>query len=277
MSTIQRVFILGAGKVGAGLARAARRAGLHVTLRPFRRGIPKKPLDADLVILALRDRELGPAAEALAASGVVRRERRVTAVVHCAGALRSDAIAALRGPGVAVAQMHPMISFASTTISPSLERGQLHVEGDRAACVAARAFGQKLGLTPRTVANLDPIAYHAAAGLVANGAAALAAGGVDLLERAGVDRKTAALMLGPLLRSVAENVERIGLPAALTGPIRRGDAAGVARHLALLERIAPHVVELYLAAGRLQLPLSAAIGDTTPEAVAAIALVLRAR
>jgi hypothetical protein len=132
-------------------------------------------------------------------------------------------------------------------------------------------------LTPRTVAKLDPIAYHAAAGLVANGAAALAAGGVDLLERAGVDRKTAALMLGPLLRSVADNVERIGLPAALTGPIRRGDAAGVARHLALLERIAPHVVELYLAAGRLQLPLSAAIGDTTPEAVAAIALVLRAR
>ena len=71
--------------------------------------------------------------------------------------------------------------------------------------------------------RLDEVGYHAAAGLVANGAAALAAVGVELLVVSGVPRKEAPKMLGPLLRSVAENVEALGFPDALTGPIRRGD------------------------------------------------------
>ena len=46
-------------------------------------------------------------------------------------------------------------------------------------------------------------------------------------------------MLGPLLRSVADNVETLGFPDALTGPVRRGDAAGVEKHLATLREKLP--------------------------------------
>ena len=136
---------------------------------------------------------------------------------------------------------------------------------------AARALGKRLGMTPRTIPALDRVAYHAAAGLVANGAAALAAGGVELLERAGVDRGTAAKMLGPLLRSVADNVERLGLPGALTGPVRRGDAGAVERHLATIARLAPHLAGFYAAAGSAQLPLARALGEAPAPAFDAIA------
>ncbi len=262
------VFIFGAGKVGAGLARALRAAGDDVTLRGQRKGLPRRRIEADLVIVAVRDRDIADVAEALVSRGLVGH--RKVAVVHCAGALGPEALAAARGPSVAVAQMHPMISFASKDRTPDLARGQLHVDGDAPAVRAARALGKKLGMTPRTIPGLDRVAYHAAAGLVANGAAALAAGGVELLGKAGVDAVTAAAMLGPLLRSVADNVERLGLPEALTGPVRRGDAVGVSKHLDTLERLSPRLLPIYIAASRTQLPLARTLAEAPSSSFDAI-------
>jgi predicted short-subunit dehydrogenase-like oxidoreductase (DUF2520 family) len=262
------VLIYGAGKVGRGLARALRAVGVEVTLRPARQGLPKRRIEADLVIIALRDRDIGPCAEALRARGLVGH--KPVAVVHCAGALGPEALAPVRGGNVSVAQMHPMISFASTKFTPSLARGQLHVDGDLHAVKRAAGLGRRLGMTPRTIPGLERVAYHAAAGLVANGAAALAAAGAVLLERAGVRAELTVEMLGPLLRSVAENVEELGLPDALTGPVRRGDAAGVAKHLETLRRLAPDLVQIYVAAGRIQVPLARALGEAPGEAFDAI-------
>jgi predicted short-subunit dehydrogenase-like oxidoreductase (DUF2520 family) len=129
-------------------------------------------------------------------------------------------------------------------------------------------------MRPRTIPRLDTIAYHAAAGLVANGAAALAAVGAELLVRANVPRGIAPALLGPLLRSVADNVEALGFPDALTGPVRRGDAAGLEKHLAALRAKLPGAVALYIASAEAQLPLARAIGDAPPAAFEAIAAAL---
>jgi predicted short-subunit dehydrogenase-like oxidoreductase (DUF2520 family) len=82
-------------------------------------------------------------------------------------------------------------------------------------------------------------------------------------------------MLGPLLRSVADNVESLGFPDALTGPVRRGDARGLENHLATLRARLPEAVPLYVAAARAQLPLARAIGDASPESMNAIESWLR--
>jgi len=257
-----KVVIFGAGKVGRALAKAMRaphlKGSIGVSLHPARKGLPKRRVDADLLILAVRDRDLGPLARELAERGLVGEK---TACVHAAGAASAEAIAALRDVSAGVAQMHPMISFASLTSFPSLARGHVHVKGDPVAETRARALSKKLGMTPRTFADLDTVGYHAAAGLVANGAAALAAIGARLLEASGVPAADAPKMLGPLLRSVAENVEALGFPDALTGPVRRGDAAGVAKHLGILRERLPDAIPLYLASARAQLPLARAIAD----------------
>lgn len=268
------VLVIGAGKVGSALARALREAGVEVSLRSGRAGLPEARIDVDAIILAVRDRFLGDVAGELAARGLVGHAP--VCVFHCAGALSSEVLAPARraGPLVSVAQLHPMISFADLSFAPTLARGQLHVEGDAPAVELGTQLGRRLGMSPRTVAGLAPVAYHAAAGLVANGAAALAAGGVELLARAGVPRSVAPLMLGPLLRSVAENVEALGLPSALTGPVRRGEALSVARHLATLATLAPELVPLYVACARVQLPLARALGEADDEALAAVARAL---
>jgi predicted short-subunit dehydrogenase-like oxidoreductase (DUF2520 family) len=264
------VFVIGAGKVGTALARALRARGVRTALRPARKDLPRS-IEASVVVLAVRDRDLRPLAERLV--GVVDRR---AVVVHVAGALGAEPLEPLRAACAGVAQMHPMMSFASTRFAPQLARGNVHVQGDAPAVARARRIARLVGMTPRTVPGLDTVAYHAAAGLVANGAAALAAVGAELLVRAGVDAPTAAKMLGPLLRSVADNVEALGFPEALTGPVRRGDAAGVQKHLATLREKLPQAVPLYLEAAAAQLPLARAIGDAPAASLEAVAQALAA-
>jgi predicted short-subunit dehydrogenase-like oxidoreductase (DUF2520 family) len=257
---VSAVYIYGAGKVGRGLATALVTAGYEVTLRPARQGLPRGKLAGWMVILAVRDRELTPLAEALAASGQVDAR---SVYVHVAGSLGPEVLAALRPGSRGVAQMHPMISFASPSKPPGLAKGNLRLAGDPVAVSRAKALGKRLRMTPRELP-----------GLVANGAAALTALGVELLVNAGVPEKDAPRLLGPLLRSVADNVDALGFPQALTGPVRRGDAGAVQRHLELLRRVAPDAVGLYIAASRAQIPLARTLGEAPAENFDAIAKVL---
>jgi predicted short-subunit dehydrogenase-like oxidoreductase (DUF2520 family) len=254
-----RVAVIGAGKVGTVLSRALRSRGVEVVLRSAR-ARPPGAIDADVILLAARERDLPSIAERLRGAVSPR-----TVVLHVAGALGPGPLASLRGACAGVAQMHPLLSFASERRAPTLEGATVHVNGDPVAVARARQLARLLGMRPRTVERLDTALYHAAAGLVANGAAALASVGADLLVRAGADRALAPAMLGPLLRSVAENVEALGFPDALTGPVRRGDVAGLERHLAVVRAKLPRALPLYLAVAQAQLPLARAIGDA-PEA-----------
>lgn len=267
-----RVTIVGVGKVGRGLQRALQDARIScaiISARAFADS-PRR-LRGDVVIIAARDGAIARVVEAIVTS---RKLDSRAVVVHCAGALDAEVLAPLRPLCAGVAQMHPMISFADPARPPSLTGGHAHVAGDPEAERRARGLCRAIGLVPRTFASLDRVAYHAAAGLVANGAAALAAAGAELLTLAGAAPDQVAAMLGPLLRSVAENVATMGLPHALTGPVRRGDATAVGKHLATLREKAPELIPLYVACANAQLPLARALGDAPAEAFDAVAGVL---
>jgi predicted short-subunit dehydrogenase-like oxidoreductase (DUF2520 family) len=261
------VFVFGAGKVGRALAHALRAVKWHVTLRAARKGWPKRAVDADVVVLALRDRELLATVEHVATTKLIASN---AVVVHVAGALRSDVLSPLRPITAGVAQMHPMISFASRTVFPTLERGNVHVAGDRVAMMRASKVVQAIGMVPRHFPDLDPVGYHAAAALVANGAAALAAQGVEVLVASNVPRKVASKLLGPLLRSVADNVETLGFPDALTGPVRRGDLSAVQRGAQTLIARSPAVLPLYRSVVAAQLPLARSLQEVPNDALDAI-------
>ena len=110
------------------------------------------------------------------------------------------------------------------------------------------------------VAAPGDAAYHSAAALAANGAAALAFASVTILERLGFDRRAAERAIGGLLQTVGHNVQTLGVPGALTGPIARGEAAVVRQHrkalrrrnrtaLAAYDAVAPVIVRCARAAG----------------------------
>ena len=131
-------------------------------------------------------------------------------------------------------------------------------------------------MTPRTISGLDSVAYHAAAGLVANGAAALAAAGTELLAKGGVPRdvasahaRTACFAASPTTSSVS------GSPAL--SPARC--AAATPRACGATSRSspsrAPELVPLYRALVLAQIPMARELGDADPAAFDAIEATLR--
>ena len=267
-----RVAILGAGKVGTALYRALR-AGPHEARLVSLRRSGRAHFDEALLLLCVRDPQIRDVAGALAAARAVSKR---TAVVHVAGAQGADALVALRRACAGVGQAHPMLAFASARKPPQLAGAHLLVSGDRVAVRRATALGKSLGMRPRSWKQVDRALYHAAGGLVANGAAALAEAGARLLRAAGVPERDIPAVLGPLLRSVADNVAALGTRAALTGPIRRGDAAAVATHLEHIASSAPELSPVYLVLAALQLELSDAIGEASRTDLAKVGRLLGA-
>jgi predicted short-subunit dehydrogenase-like oxidoreductase (DUF2520 family) len=266
-----KVAIVGAGKVGNALAGAIRATRHSVRLVPARR-LSRARFDEALVMLAVRDAAISALAAELTARDAIAR---TSAVVHLAGAFGPELLAPLAGRCAGVAQAHPMLSFASRRFVPELGGAHLLVGGDAAAVRRASALGRAIGMVPRRWKAVDRALYHAAGGLVANGSAAIAAAGARLLVLAGASERDAARVLGPLLRSVGQNIERVGLPRALTGPIRRGDAATVALHVGKIRSSAPDLLPIHAALAELQLELAARIGEAAPRELREIQRLVR--
>lgn len=261
------IGIIGASRLGTTLALALERAGHSVAAvasqRPHSAQSFASRLAAavaldpaglvrrcQLVVLAVPD-----GAVAALASGLpwVRGQ----AVVHCSGALELSALDAARACGALRGCLHPLQSFPERFGAAQRFAGiTCGVEADGALEARLHALCTALGARPLPLAGVDRARYHAAAVLASNYVVALHAAAAQAWTLAGLPPERAREALAPLTLGAAENVERLPLHAALTGPIARGDAATVAGHLTAL-REAPELYELYvrLASALLALPL----------------------
>ncbi len=250
-----KIAVLGRGRAGQGLTRALVRARHAVHLLPGRTvgAIPEKT-----ILIAVPD----PAIASVAA-GLALRESQV--VLHLSGSLGPDVL-----PGAARGVMHPLASFADPARPPSLEGTSFVIAGDAPAVKRAKAIARSVGARPVLAAIHGP-AYHAGAALSANGAAALAAVAVRVLAELGLADVDARRAIGALLRTVGENVVRVGVPQALSGPVIRGDDATVARHRGALEALDPDARAAYdaIAPAILDCARRAGLPDERVEAVRA--------
>jgi len=152
------------------------------------------------------------------------------AVVHLSGALGLDVLDALaenpRG------SFHPLQSFPFPR-DPSAFRG-ITVAVDATAPALRRrlaALARRLGARPKDVHDDQRVRYHAAAVFASNFVDVVVAEGVRLLGEIGWSEEEATRALLPLVDGAVANIHKRGTVAALTGPIRRGDADTVRRHL----------------------------------------------
>ena len=234
-----RVCIIGRGKVGRTLQRELAEAGVDSKLVAGR--FRQLPEARSLYLLAVPDAHLCEVALALAS-----HVDAASVVLHCAGARSLSELAALRARGAHVGMFHPLVSFASARAGHGLRDVTFTSFGDSEAVAAARTLARRLHARLVVLKEAPGPAYHAAAALVANGAAALAQLGTQALRQVGFGQRDAEHALSTLLSSVAHNIARVGLPAALTGPVARGDATTVAAHVSALARIDPELAQAYL-------------------------------
>ena len=244
-----RVTVAGRGNLGRSLARA-----LRATLVPAREGFA---LPAEgILFLAVPDRAVAETASRIAAM----RPRRRLAVVHLSGALGLDALDALeqnpRG------SFHPLQSFHMPR-PPSAFRG-VTITIDATTPALRRkleALARRLGANPKRIDAAQRAVYHAAAVFASNFLDVTVAEAVRMLQTLGWTEKESVDALLPLVDGAVENIRRQGPIAALTGPIRRGDAETVRRHLAAVDN-----ADLYRMLGLVALEIARKAGLETAAA-----------
>jgi len=246
--------------MGRGLALALGDAGLTATvLGRARRS--DETLGAALVLLAVPDDAIGGVAEELA------RARAVSArqvVLHLSGRLDRRALGPLAATGAALGSFHPLQSVADPSDAPGRLAGAFAaIEGDARAVAAGEGLAAALGMRPVRLEPGAKPAYHAGAVIASNYLVVLADVAERIAREAGLAPEDAAKLYLPLMRGTAANLEQ-GPAGALTGPIRRGDAATVRAHL---EALSPGDRELYRVLGRAALELARRGG--LPDAAAA--------
>ena len=189
------------------------------------------------------------------------------AFVHASGALQLGALAPLRRRH-AVGSFHPLRSFPELG-PPEAFRGIVIGVDANSESLRRRLnrLARDLGARPKRVDDAQRAAYHAAAVFASNYVVALLAEAVRMLVLSGWTGKEAVQGLVPLAEGAVANVRKRGPVAALTGPIRRGDAKTVTRHLAALAELdararpgVPPKTDLYRMLGEVALEIAKEAG-----------------
>jgi predicted short-subunit dehydrogenase-like oxidoreductase (DUF2520 family) len=177
--------------------------------------------------------------------------------LHSSGALTSDELDVLRDCGVVVASVHPMMTFVRGALMresrPALAGVSFAIEGDARAVRVARRVVKDLGGKAYSIRKADKAAYHAWGTFASPLFTALLATTERMAALAGVKPSEARRRMIPILRQTLANYAEFGGACGFSGPIVRGDADTIRRHLRVLGATpAARAVYLELARAALQ-------------------------
>jgi predicted short-subunit dehydrogenase-like oxidoreductase (DUF2520 family) len=288
-ATGQRIGVIGAGVVGTALARALASLDRRVDAVASRTRASAERLAArtpgcvvldtpqavsdrcDLVLLTVPD-------DAIAGVAAAVHWTPGQAVVHCSGAQALSALDPAAQLGARVGGFHPLQTFADGDQQPSVFHGiAFAVEATAPLRDELEDLARTLGGWPIRLSSADRALYHASAVAVCGFIATLMRAAADLWEGFGgdppgplghADEGLRALI--PLARRTIEGIEAQGLPAAMTGPLTRGDVGTVRGHLEALDAAAPGFKHLYCHLALSGLGLARAKGGLEPDRELAI-------
>ena len=245
---IERISIVGAGAVGGSLANALFEAGLQIdfvvdrfapkgqsvaeqTGSEYLSTLNDRLAVSEVVLVAVPDQEVG----AVSNEGAALRGNLSHQVwLHTAGALSASALRSIAPHVLGTGGFHPACAFPKDRITSLPANTAFGVDGNDAALQVctdlARAMGGRTVLIPGTARAL----YHASCVLASNAVIGLLTEAARALAEGGVDKDDAARLLIALTQGAVSRAAALGLEAALTGPIRRGDVDTVSEHLKAL-------------------------------------------
>ena len=263
-----KVGFIGAGTVGTALASRLSASGYAVAAvasrtfasaeRLSRAVAGCQPMDnlqavadaADLVFITTPDGAIGTVAAQL-------KWHAGQCVVHCSGADSTEVLSPVRLHGAQAGAFHPLQTFASIKQAiDNLPGSTFAVEAEEPLRSALKKMAEDLGGYWIELKAGDKVLYHASAVIACNYFVTLIKLSTDLWRTFGVSRDDAVRALMPLLRGTLNNIEKVGIPNCLTGPIARGDAGTVGKHLTALDRSAPPVAKIYRELGLETVPIS---------------------
>jgi predicted short-subunit dehydrogenase-like oxidoreductase (DUF2520 family) len=284
---IKTFAIIGAGRVGSSVGHLLKRAGYSVIAVVARTaasaerastfiGGGKPATDvvwaaagADFVFITTPDRFIREVCDQIAAAAGFKPG---AIVIHMSGAHALNLLDSARRAGAYRAVLHPLQSLASWEQGVKMLPGSyFRIEADPEVLKAAKDIVEALGgielVMPKWTSDEDSAAlYHAGAVAVSNYFVALVDYGLKFYQTLGADKKEALKAVLPLIRGTLHNIETLGIPDALTGPIMRGDTQTVRDHLEAMRRRAPELVSLYKELARQTLSVAKDRGSLNQDA-----------
>jgi len=194
------------------------------------------------------------------------RWRKGQSVLHCSGAHSVDILESARGLGAAVGSFHPLQTFAGVDQAiENLPGSTFALEAEEPLLSTLKELSQLLNGNWVELKPGDKVLYHAAAVFACNYLVTLVKLALDLWSDFGVSSKEATSALLPLLRGTLNNIDNVGLPDCLTGPVARGDLGTIEKHLSVLEARRPSLLTTYKELGLQTIPIALAKGKVNEQ------------
>ncbi|MEK6682847.1 MAG: DUF2520 domain-containing protein [Nitrospirota bacterium] len=265
-SNKKRVAIIGAGVVGSAVGYILRNKGYKIAGIASRRPesakraaafigngtVFKDPVSAakaaDIVFITTPDKAIEDVCNKIADGGGFKRN---TIVVHMSGALPSTILSSAKTSGAKTVSIHPLQSFADPKEAVFRMQGAfIGIEGDKDAVTDAKKIARDLGGKEFLIPLKNKAMYHAGAVVVSNYLVAIIDLGLKIYEAVGIPKETALQALLPLIKGTISNIEKLGVPGALTGPFARGDVSVVEMHIDEMRKSLPQMFRLFTELGR---------------------------
>ncbi len=236
------IFVMGAGRAGLSLTRAFRASGVEVAGVHGRHDpggpdgvsvgvLPSSLERARVVIVAVRDAQLDDALRELLAAELSPG----TVVLHASGSAEPGMLVTVREAGHPAGTFHPLVPLADPARAvEALAGAYIGIDGDEEARAVARSLAERLGAHVVEIPAGEKAPYHAAAVIASNFPVVLLGIAERILLEAGIPAGSAAGAARSLLRQAVSNIEIGDAARVLTGPIVRGDAVTVRKHLLAL-------------------------------------------
>jgi predicted short-subunit dehydrogenase-like oxidoreductase (DUF2520 family) len=218
---------------------------------------------ADVVFLTVPDDAI-----AVVESDILWAPRHLA--IHCSGAQPASILHSAEQAGARIAGFHPLQTFADVEGGlANLAGSAIGIEADERSWPWLEALAASIQTRALRIPPGQRALYHAAAVLVSNGTVGLVSAAADLWHSLGVEREAAVQALLPLLRGTLRNLESLGIPDALTGPVVRGDTGTIERQIEALAA-APHALAIYASLAVQLIELAIERGTITAEQAAAL-------
>ncbi len=186
---------------------------------------------------------------------------RGQSVVHCSGALSTDILESAKRIGARVGAFHPLQTFASVEQAiENIPGSTFAVEAEEPLLSILKDMATTLDCHWIELKANDKVAYHAAAVIACNYLVTLVKLATDLWQSFNIPQSQATQALLPLIQGTIHNIDTVGIPQCLTGPIARGDTGTIKKHLDALQEVAPALVSTYRELGRQTIPIALAKG-----------------
>lgn len=252
----ERVFQIGAGQAGRGLNRAFSSSGTRVIALHGRRpspgatsygAIPDSIRDANVILVSVREQQIDGVMEDLVNAAAAGRLERGTVILHTSGVAEPVALQSLASLGFPGGTFHPLVPFANPERAGALLRGAwIGIDGDATARATARRLAAGLGARTLDIPAGKKAAYHAAAVMGSSFPMVLASVAGHLLQSIGISAATAAHAIEGLMTGAMANFADRSPDDVLTGPVARGDAVTLGKHLKGLKQ-SPSALSVYRA------------------------------